>query len=80
MARVRSTTRILVSNYHYRHFIYIPLSFTQIIGSHIRIHGHMRFSKNNGLGLDGGALYVTSLGQLELFAGADMVFQGNKGV
>ncbi len=39
----------------------------------------MEFSSNNGIGLDEGALYVTSLGQLELFAGANITFDGNKG-
>lgn len=39
----------------------------------------MEFSNNSGIGVDEGALYVTSLGQLELFDGANITFDGNKG-
>ena len=40
----------------------------------------MHFSENNGANIDGGAVYVTSLGQLELFRGANVTFSGNTGV
>ncbi len=39
----------------------------------------MEFISNNGVGVDEGAVYVTSLGQLELFAGANITFDGNVG-
>lgn len=40
----------------------------------------MHFSNNDGAGIDGGAMYVTSLGQLELFSGANITFTDNTGV
>ena len=52
----------------------------KVIGAHIEIRGGMHFSENNGANIDGGAVYVTSLGQLELFRGANVTFSGNTGV
>ena len=40
----------------------------------------MHFVDNNGASIDGGAMYITSLGQLELFRGANITFTGNTGV
>lgn len=35
---------------------------------------------NDGVRIDGGAMYLTSLGQLELFRGTNITFQGNTGM
>lgn len=51
-----------------------------IVGSRVRLYGSLLFSSNSNTGsLDGGALYVTSLGQLELTAGATLTFHNNSG-
>ena len=52
----------------------------KVIGAHVEIEGGIHFSDNNGASIDGGAVYVTSLGQLELFRGANMTFTRNTGV
>ena len=72
---------------------YFPLSFygnnkfelnngpsLAIIGSRIRVHGSLLFSSNSNTGsLDGGAIYITSLGQVELVPGASLAFINNSG-
>jgi len=40
----------------------------------------MHFNNNDGAGIDGGAMYITSLGQLELLSGANITFTDNIGV
>ena len=72
---------------------YFPLSFhgtnvfsfnqgpsLAVVGSRVRLYGSLRFSSNSNTGsLDGGALYLTSLGQLELAEGASLSFINNNG-
>ena len=52
----------------------------KVIGAYIEIRGGISFIENNGAGIDGSAVYVTSLGQLKLFRGANITFTGNTGV
>ena len=73
---------------------YFPLSFhgntvfsfnhgpsLAVVGSRIRLYGSLLFSDNSNTGsLDGGALYITSLGQLELTEAASLSFINNSGV
>ena len=40
----------------------------------------MHFYGNDGAGIDGGAMYITSFGQMEMFKGANITFTGNTGV
>ena len=54
--------------------------YVQVIGAYVEIQGGMHFDDNNGANIDGGAMYITSLGQLELFKGANISFTGNTGV
>ena len=72
---------------------YYPLSFhgnnvfelnqgpsLAVIGTRVTVHGSLLFSNNSNTGsLDGGALYITSLGQLELTPGATLSFVNNSG-
>ena len=72
---------------------YFPLSFhgsnifllnqgpsLAIVGSRVRIYGSLIFSSNSNTGsLDGGSLYITSLGQLELREAATLTFFNNSG-
>ena len=72
---------------------YFPLSFhgtnvfsfnqgpsLAVVGSRVRLYGSLRFSSNSNTGsLDGGALYLTSLGQLELAEDASLSFINNNG-
>ena len=72
---------------------YFPLSFygnnkfelnngpsLAIVGSRVRVHGSLLFSSNSNTGsLDGGAVYITSLGQMELTHGASITFFKNSG-
>ena len=72
---------------------YFPLSFhgtnvfsfnqgpsLAVVGSRVRLYGSLRFSSNSNTGsLDGGALYLTSLGQLELAEDASLSFINNSG-
>lgn len=51
-----------------------------MIGAHVEIRGGIHFFDNNGASIDGGAVYVTSLGQLELFRGANITFTRNTGM
>ena len=56
-------------------------SSPQVIGSLIQAFGLMEFLFNNNTNsLDGGSVYVTSLGQLELNPDARIVFRNNSGV
>ena len=50
------------------------------MASRVEVHGDIHFIGNDGDSIDGGALYVTSLGQLVLFRGANITFQNNTGV
>ena len=72
---------------------YFPLSFLgrnmfsfnqgpslAVVGSRVRLYGSLLFSSNLNAGsLDGGSLYITSLGQLELMEGATLTFFNNSG-
>lgn len=72
---------------------YFPLSFRgsnvfsfnqgpslAVVGSIVRLYGDLLFANNSNTGsLDGGALYVTSLGQMELKEGATLSFINNSG-
>lgn len=55
------------------------LSYFQIIGSLVEVHGHMYFIDNGNVGVDGGAIYSTSLGQIQLANGSRVRFDGNAG-
>lgn len=72
---------------------YFPLSFhgsnvfsfnqgpsLAVVGTRVRLYGSLVFSGNSNAGsLDGGALYITSLGQLELTEAASLYFVNNSG-
>lgn len=72
---------------------YFPLSFhgTNIfelnqgpslvaVGSRVRLCGSLILSSNSNTGsLDGGAIFFTSLSQLELMDGANLTFFNNSG-
>ena len=60
--------------------LWVHFHRVKVIGAHVEIRGGMHFSDNDGGGIDGGAVYVTSLGQLELFRGANITFTGNTGM
>ena len=51
----------------------------KIIGARVSVYGSLNFLRNGNVALDSGALYVTSLGQVELFPGARMNFTSNSG-
>ena len=51
----------------------------QIIGSTMTVNGRVDFEDNNAESVDGGALYLTSYGQVVLQRGAQMNFIGNRG-
>ena len=53
--------------------------YFQIIGSFVEVHGDMYFVNNGNVGVDGGAIYSTSLGQFELQNGSRVTFDGNAG-
>ena len=55
-------------------------TYLKILASEVEVHGDIQFIENNGAGIDGGAMYLTSLGQLVLFAGASITFDKNMGV
>lgn len=54
--------------------------YFQNIGSLINVHDKVEFLGNNAVGVDGGALFSTSLGQFKLFQGADINFKHNQGL
>lgn len=51
-----------------------------MVASRVDVDGAMEFVENNGAGIDGGALYLTSLSQLVLSPGANLTFTNNTGV
>ena len=51
-----------------------------MLGTRVEVRGRIEFNSNDGAGIDGGALYLTSHSQVELHRGADLVFKGNQGV
>ena len=52
----------------------------QAMASRVEIHGDIHFMKNDGVGIDGGAVYLTSLSQMVLYRGANISFDRNMGV
>lgn len=50
-----------------------------MIGSLVEVRGHMYFFDNGNVGVDGGAIYSTSLGQFQLANGSRIKFDGNAG-
>lgn len=50
------------------------------MASEVKVHGGIHFIENDGGGIDGGALYLTSLAQLVLFPGANITFDRNMGM
>ena len=58
----------------------LSLVLMQALGTRTEVHGSINFVANDGLGMGGGALYVTSMAQLQLFQGANLTFEGNTGV
>lgn len=55
------------------------LSPEQIQATRVDVHGEISFVSNDGSVRDSGALYATSLGQLQLFQGANVSFENNTG-
>ena len=55
------------------------LSILQIIGTRLTVDGQLWFTDNNAENMDGGALYVTSYGQVALTKGATLHFERNLG-
>ena len=51
----------------------------QVIGATLALNGTFDFIENNADTSDGGAIYVTSQGQLILTEGTTMNFDGNHG-
>ena len=51
-----------------------------MVASRVDVDGSMLFVENNGAGIDGGALYLTSLSQMVLSPGANLTFEKNMGV
>jgi len=58
----------------------LSLVLIQALGTRTEVHRSINFIANDGLGMGGGALYVTSMAQLQLFQGANLTFEGNTGV
>ena len=58
----------------------LSLCLMQALATRTEVHGDINFKANDGLGMGGGALYVTSMAQLQLFEGANLTFEGNMGV
>ena len=52
----------------------------QNIGALVKVSGGMHFVANDGGGINGGAMYLASLGQLLLSQGANFTFEGNSGM
>lgn len=51
-----------------------------IVGTRVSVSGSLLFSTNSNTGsLDGGSLYITSLGQVQLNPGATITFVNNSG-
>ena len=43
------------------------------------VNGTIEFRDNSAVQLDGGALYVTSFGQVQMFRGSHLNFTNNRG-
>lgn len=55
--------------------------YLQVIGTLVRMFDVLEFRGNvNERSLDGGALYVTTLGQLEFQPGTRLLFTNNRGL
>ena len=52
----------------------------KVVASRVNVNGSIEFVENNGAGIDGGALYLTSLSQMVLSPGANLTFERNMGV
>ena len=52
----------------------------KVLASVIEVHGRINFIANNEVGTEGGALYIASMAYLQLFQGANLTFEGNRGM
>ena len=53
----------------------------QVIGSLVRVFGRLDFVNNsNSKSLDGGSLYFTTMGQMELQDGSSLLLKDNSGM
>ena len=60
-------------------YLLSAIVLSKVIGARVSVYGLLNFSRNGNTVFDSGALYVTSLGQVELFPGARMNFSNNNG-
>ena len=59
---------------------FLSLLLPQVVGALVRVFDALQFINNEDINsLDGGALYVSSLGQIELNTGTSLVFSRNTG-
>jgi len=59
-------------------FVFVPC---KVLASVIEVHGRLNFiAGNNEVGTEGGALYIASMAYLQLFQGANLTFEGNRGM
>ena len=57
----------------------LSLLLPQIISSLVTVEGTLIFKGNNAANSEGGALYITTFGQIKLIQGARMIFTDNIG-
>ena len=53
--------------------------YLQVTGAVVEMYGNLTFIGNDDGGLEGGALFIHSLGQIRLHPGAGMTFLENEG-
>ena len=64
----------------YEKGLYLVFILCKSLATKTEVHGSIHFISNDGSGIGGGALYLTSMAQLQLFQGANLTFEGNTGV
>ena len=60
--------------------LYCTASPLQVLSALVTIAGQVSFIANDGVGIDGGAIFATSFGQLRLLSGGSLNFTDNRGV
>ena len=60
--------------------VLLTITVFKALASRVDVYGSVQFVGNNVAGINGGALYLTSLSQMVLSPGSSLIFKDNTGM
>ena len=60
--------------------VLLTITVFKVLASRVDVYGSVQFVGNNVAGINGGALYLTSLSQMVLSPGSSLIFKDNTGM